>query len=98
VGGQVEFVRGAAASPGGRAIIALPATARGGRVSRIVPRAPVVTTPRSDVDAVVTEYGVASLLGCTLNERAKKMIAIAAPEFREDLARNWRDGSWATPP
>jgi acyl-CoA hydrolase len=93
VGGQVEFVRGAAASPGGRAMIALPATARRGSVSRIVPKVSVVTTPRSDVDAVVTEYGVASLRGCTLNERAEKMIAIAAPEFREGLARAWREAS-----
>jgi acyl-CoA hydrolase len=91
VGGQVEFVRGAAASPGGRSIMALPSTARGGSVTRIVPRVPVVTTPRSDVDIVVTEYGIASLRGCTLNQRAERMIAIAAPEFREDLARSHRD-------
>jgi acyl-CoA hydrolase len=93
VGGQVEFVRGAAASPGGRSVIALPATAREGRVSRIVPRVSVVTTPRSDVDAIVTEYGVAQLRGCTLNERAERMIAIAAPEFREGLATAWRNRS-----
>jgi acyl-CoA hydrolase len=91
VGGQVEFVRGAAASVGGRSIIALPATARGGNVSRIVRQVPIVTTPRSDTDTVVTEHGIASLRGCTLNERAARMIAIAAPEFREDLERGWRE-------
>jgi acyl-CoA hydrolase len=91
VGGQVDFVRGAAASPGGRSIIALPATARRGSISRIVAQVSTVTTPRSDVDAIVTEYGAAELRGCSLTERAKRMIAIAAPEFREGLARSRRD-------
>jgi acyl-CoA hydrolase len=91
VGGQLDFVRGANASPGGRAIIALPATARGGTVSRIVPQVTTVTCPRSDVDAIVTEWGVAELRGCTLPQRAERLIAIAAPQFREDLARHWHD-------
>jgi len=89
IGGQPDFVRGANASAGGRALIALPATAAKGRISRIVPRLndAVVTTPRCDVDAVITEWGVAELRGRTLAERRRRMIAIAAPEFREDLAR-----------
>src|SRR5579883_1793788 len=89
VGGQVDFMRAAAASPGGRSIIALPATAKGGAVSRIVARFAdgVVTSLRSDMDAIVTEYGVAELNGRSLAERARRMIAIAAPQFREDLER-----------
>jgi acyl-CoA hydrolase len=86
IGGQVDFVRGANLSPGGRAIIALPATAPGGS-SRIVPRVETATTTRGDVDAIVTEWGVAELRGCGLRERARRMIAIAAPEHREDLSR-----------
>lgn len=95
IGGQPDFVRGANASAGGRALIALPATAGGGRISRIVPRLAdaVVTTPRCDVDAVITEWGVAELRGLTLKERTGRMIAIAAPAFREDLARAARDGA-----
>jgi acyl-CoA hydrolase len=87
IGGQLDFVRGANASRGGRAIIALPSTSpKGG--SRIVARVETVTTPRADVDAIVTEWGVAELRGCTLSERARRMIAIAAPEYRETLAEN----------
>jgi acyl-CoA hydrolase len=91
VGGQVDFVRGALASEGGRSIIALPATALGGKASRVVPRLDTVTLPRSDADLVVTEYGVADLRGATLTERAARLIGIAAPPFREELARAWRD-------
>lgn len=88
VGGQPDFVRGALNSDGGRSIIALPATARDGTVSRIVPAlSGPVTTPRSDADVVVTEYGIAALRGCSLAERARRMAAIAAPAFREDLER-----------
>lgn len=99
VGGQPDFVRGALASEGGRSVIALPATARGGTVSRIVPAlsgAPV-TSPRSDADVIVTEFGVAELRGRSLRERARAMIAIAAPAFRERLERHWREagGAWA---
>ena len=87
-GGQVDFVRGAARARGGRPIIALPATARGGKVSRIVPvlaeGAGVVTT-RADVRYVVTEYGVAEMFGRSLRERAKALIAIAHPQFRDEL-------------
>ncbi|MGX9389468.1 acetyl-CoA hydrolase/transferase family protein [Nitrobacteraceae bacterium UC4446_H13] len=86
IGGQVDFVRGANASPGGRAIIALPSTSTG--QSRIVPRVETVTTTRGDVDAIVTEWGVAELAGCSLRERARRMIAIAAPEHRENLSQS----------
>ena len=86
IGGQLDFVRGANASRGGRAIIALPSTApKSG--SRIVAAVETVTTPRADVDAIVTEWGVAELRGCTLRQRARRMIAIAAPEHREALSR-----------
>lgn len=88
VGGQVDFVRGAAWSRGGRSIIALPATAGGGKHSRIsvsLATGQAVTTSRHDVDYVVTEYGVAALKGRTVRERAGALIAVAAPEFRADL-------------
>jgi len=89
VGGQVDFVRAGNLAPGGRSIIALPATARDGTVSRIVASLDgrPVTSLRSDADLVVTEWGVAELKGRTLAERARRMIAIADPAFREDLER-----------
>lgn len=87
-GGQVDFVRGGSRSPGGRSIIALPATAKGGTVSRITARlSGPVTTARSEVDVVVTEYGAAELKGKSLAERARRMVAIAHPEFQEELDR-----------
>lgn len=90
VGGQMDFVRGAALSEGGRSVIALPATAAGGTVSRIssllAPGAGVVTT-RAHVHYVVTEYGVANLRARSLTERAKALIEIAAPQFRGQLAK-----------
>jgi acyl-CoA hydrolase/GNAT superfamily N-acetyltransferase len=85
IGGQVDFIRGAARSKGGKPIIALPSTARGGIVSRIVPRlddgAGVVTT-RGDVHWVVSEFGVVNLHGRTVRERAMALISIAHPKFR----------------
>jgi 4-hydroxybutyrate CoA-transferase len=87
-GGQVDFIRGAARSKQGRPIIALPATARDGRVSRIVPMLDPgagVVTSRADVHDVVTEFGVASLHGRSLRQRAEALIGIAHPEFREML-------------
>jgi len=88
VGGQMDFIRGAALSTEGRAIIALPSTAAGGTVSRIAPLlqegAGVVTT-RAHVRTVVTEWGVAELHGRTVGERARALIAIAHPDFRDDL-------------
>ena len=89
IGGQLDFVRGANASPGGRALIALPATASDG-TSRIVVHVETVTTPRADVDAIVTEWGIAELRGCGLAERARRMIAIAAPEHRDALSAQLR--------
>lgn len=88
IGGQVDFIRGAARSLAGKPIIALPATARNGELSRIVPSlkegAGVVTT-RGDVHYVVTEFGVADLWGRTVRERARALIAVADPRFREGL-------------
>ena len=87
-GGQVDFVRAGARSPGGHAIIALPATAKGGTVSRITAElSGPVTTARSDVDVIVSEFGAAELRGQTLAERTRRLIAIAHPDFREELAR-----------
>ncbi|WP_084505769.1 acetyl-CoA hydrolase/transferase family protein [Nocardia harenae] len=87
-GGQVDFVRAGARSPGGHAVVALPATARGGTVSRITAAlAGPVTTARSDVDVIVTEFGAAELAGQTLAERARRLVAVAHPDFRDDLER-----------
>lgn len=90
-GGQVDFTRGAQGSPGGRAIVAMPATACNGTVSRVVPRVSHVTIARADAGTVVTEWGVAELSGCPLEERARRLIAIAAPQFRDDLSRKWHN-------
>ncbi len=88
IGGQMDFVQGALRSPGGKAIIALSSTAKGGQVSRIVPRlqpgAGVVTT-RGHVQWVVTEYGAVNLRGRTLRERAAMLMSIAHPDFRPEL-------------
>lgn len=92
VGGLVDFARGGLAARGGRAIIALPSTARKGTVSRIVARAPRVTLAHSDVDVVVTEHGVADLRNVPVEARAERLIAIADPRFRDMLARQVRDG------
>ena len=90
-GGQVDVTRGAQCSPGGRAVVVLPATVRSGSVTRIVPRASSVTVARADADTIVTEWGVAELAGRSLDERARRMIEIAAPLFREELSRYWHD-------
>lgn len=87
VGGLVDFARGGVAARGGRAIIALPSTARNGAASRIVASTRRVTLGHGDVDVVVTEHGVADLRNVPLNRRAERLIAIADPRFREDLAR-----------
>ncbi|MEV7007325.1 acetyl-CoA hydrolase/transferase C-terminal domain-containing protein [Streptosporangium sp. NPDC051022] len=92
IGGQVDFVRGAFASEGGRSIIALPSRTASGRariVSRIV--SGVVTTARADADVIVTEYGVAELRGRSIAERTRRMIAIAHPDDRESLGEQARD-------
>jgi acyl-CoA hydrolase len=87
-GGQLDFIRGASRSHGGIPIIALPSTAMGGAVSRIVPvlePGAGVVTSRADVHYVVTEHGIAYLHGKTLRERAEALIAIADPKFRDEL-------------
>ena len=87
-GGQVDFVRGARESKGGRSFLAMPSTAKGGTVSRIRPvltPGAIVTTSKNDVDYIVTEFGVAKLRGRTVRERARDLIAIAHPDFREEL-------------
>jgi 4-hydroxybutyrate CoA-transferase len=95
-GGQVDFIRGAARSQGGKPIIALPSTARNGTISRIVcqlqPGAGVVTS-RADVHFVVTEFGVAYLHGKTIRERVQALIRIAHPRFQDELEeRAWELG------
>lgn len=88
VGGQVDYVRGAAMSKEGISIMAMPSTARQGEVSRIVinlAEGAAVTTSRNDVNYIVTEYGIASLKGKSLRERAEALIAIAHPDFRPAL-------------
>lgn len=91
VGGGPDFMRAAAFSPGGRSIIALPATAKRGALSRIVVRLdkPSVGIARSDIDTVVTEHGVADLRDKGLDQRAEAMIAIAAPDYQAELAEGW---------
>jgi acyl-CoA hydrolase len=87
-GGQADFARGAMYSPHGRAFIVLPSTAKGGTVSRIrgtLTPGSVVTTLKNTVDHVVTEYGVADLRGRSLSQRARDLIAIAHPQFQEEL-------------
>lgn len=88
IGGQVDFVRGARRSKGGRSIMAISSTAKGGSVSKIVPfldEGAAVTTSRTDVDYIVTEYGIAALRGKTLRQRAAALIRIAHPNFRAEL-------------
>ena len=88
IGGQVDFIRGASMSPGGKPILALPSSAMNGEVSRIVasldPGAGVVTS-RGDVQYVVTEYGVADLKGRSIRDRAMSLISIAHPSYRTEL-------------
>ncbi len=97
IGGQVDFIRGAAMSPGGRPIIALPSTARKGAVSRIVPfitEGSGVVTSRGDVHYVVTEYGIATLRGKSIRERALELIQVAHPNFRDQLLERVREQYW----
>jgi acyl-CoA hydrolase/RimJ/RimL family protein N-acetyltransferase len=93
-GGQVDFIRGAARSEGGKPIIALPSTTSDGKISRITPRLKPgggVVTTRADVHFVVTEYGVAQLHGKTVRERTLALIHIAHPKFRDELLRDARE-------
>jgi len=89
-GGQLDFVRGSFDSRGGKSILAFHSTAKGGKISRVVPRfeaGTVVTTPRMDAQYLVTEYGVISLKGRSTRERALEIINIAHPKFRDELLR-----------
>ena len=89
-GGMVDFIRGARASKGGLAIMALPSTAKRGEISRIVPqlaKGTPVSVARSDLDVVVTEHGIADLREADMRTRRDRLIAIADPAFRDDLAR-----------
>jgi acyl-CoA hydrolase len=87
VGGAMDFIRGAAAAPGGRAVIALPSVSRDGKASRIVASCTTVTTSAADADVVATEWGVAELRGIDYAERSRRIAAIAHPEHREALER-----------
>lgn len=94
IGGQMDFIRGARLSKGGRAVIAIASTAAGGKISKIVPfldQGAAVTTSRTDVDYIVTEYGIAHLRGKTLKDRARALISIAHPKFREELAEAFEE-------
>ena len=87
-GGQIDYVRGACQSKGGKSFIAFTSTAKNGTISKIKPiLAPgaICTTSKNDVDYIVTEYGVAHLRGRSLSERARQLIAIAHPDFRDEL-------------
>lgn len=93
-GGQSDFVRAANISRGGKSFIVLPSTAQGGTVSRIVPTLPTgthVTTSKNDVGYVVTEYGVAHLRGRSARERARALVEIAHPDFRDELTERAKD-------
>lgn len=89
-GGQIDFVRGAQMSKGGKSFITLPSTAKNGTISRLIPHLETgtpVTTSRFDVQYICTEYGVVNLFGKTVCERAEALISIAHPAFREELRR-----------
>ena len=97
IGGQVDFIRGAALSKGGKPIIALPSTTKDGKISRIVTHITEgsgVVTSRGHVHYVVTEYGIASLKGKSIRERALELIRIAHPKFREQLLSDVRKHYW----
>lgn len=92
VGGQVDFVRGSSICKDGISIMAMPSTTAKGKVSKIVPildEGAAITTSRNDADYIITEYGIAHLKGKTLRERAKALINIAHPNFREDLIKEY---------
>lgn len=100
IGGQVDFVRGAARSRDGKAILALPSTAKGGAVSRIQPileQGAGVVTSRGDVRYVVTEYGIAELWGKNVRQRALALISIAHPQFRAELLQAAKERRYVFP-
>ena len=97
IGGQVDFIRGASMSKGGKPIIALPSTAKNGAKSKIVPfitEGGGVVTSRGDVHYVVTEWGIATLRGKSIRERALELIQVAHPDFRDQLLREVREHYW----
>jgi acyl-CoA hydrolase len=97
VGGQVDFVRGAVRAPQGRAILALPSTAKQGTISRVVIELAAgsgVTTTRNDVQYVVTEHGVAELHGKTVRQRVRALVAVAHPAFRDELMAGAHERKW----
>ena len=101
IGGQVDFLKGASHSKGGKPIIALPSTAKNDTISRIAPMLDPgagVVTSRGLVRYVVTEYGVAYLHGKSIRERAKALIEIAHPKFREELYRYCEKTKWLQRP
>jgi 4-hydroxybutyrate CoA-transferase len=101
IGGQVDFIRGASRCKGGKPIIALPATAKNGEISRIVPvldPGAGVVTSRGSVHYVVTEFGVAYLHGWTIRQRAEALIEIAHPKFREELYAYCEKTRWLQRP
>lgn len=101
IGGQVDFMRGASRCKGGKPVIALPATAKGGSISRIVPMLDPgagVVTSRGSVHYVVTEYGVAYLHGRTIRQRAESLIEIAHPKFRDELYSYCEKTRWLQRP
>jgi len=94
IGGQVDFIRGAVHSDGGKGIIALPSITKDGKISRIVPKlrsGAGVVTSRGDVHYVITEYGVALLFGKSIKERARELIKISHPKFRDELTKFAKD-------
>ena len=84
-GGSVDFMRSARASEGGRSIIAMTATARRGQASRIVPKVEMVTALRTDIDLVITEFGIADLRNANRTDRLEALVEIAHPDFRTEL-------------
>ncbi len=96
-GGQLDFVRGAMRSKGGRSILAFPSTTKNNTISKIVPmltEGSGVVTTRADVMTIITEHGIADLYGKTLRERTKLLIDIAHPDFREELERKAKEFKW----
>ena len=94
-GGQVDFVKGATTSKGGKSFIAFHSTAQNGTVSRIRPTlsdGSIVTTSKNDVDYIVTEYGIAKLRGKTIRQRIQALISIAHPKFRKNWLLKQRKG------
>ena len=97
IGGQVDFIRGASLSKGGKPIIALASTTKDGKISKIVSHLTEgagVVTSRGHVHYVVTEYGIANLRGKTIRERALELIRVAHPKFRSQLLKNVRKHYW----